>query len=166
MAGEINGTYEVILKNETDGKYQPVALPNDAPSDHSVSPAEAQRNQEKGVNMAGLVAVNQLTPYITQAVNFGISQISMTHGSDELQRKATIVSSMAGTLGGIAIGAATGGVAGAAVAAGMQALNALINLGYSRLAIQNRRTIEDENIALKKSRAGLAVNRSRTGGTA
>jgi hypothetical protein len=164
MAGEINGTYEVILKNETDGKYQPVALPNDAPSDHGVSPDQARRNQEKGINMAGLVAVNQITPYITQAVNFGISQISMTLGSDEIQRKATVVSNIAGTFGGIAFGAATGGVAGAAVAAGMQALSVIISVSYNRVALHNRRIIEDENIALKRSRTWLATNRSRTGG--
>ena len=127
--------YRVILENHTDGKDEPVSLPGGSRQPAApITPEEAQRKKDQGVNMAGLVAINQITPYITQAVNFGISQISMTHGSDELQRKVQVVSS--------------------------------ITVGYNLTSIQIQSKIEDENIALKKSRAGLAVNRSRTGGTA
>lgn len=156
--------YSVIFKNETDGKYQPISLPNSQPSENGVTLAEAERKQERGINTAGLVAVNQITPYITQAVNFQISQLSMTVGSDEVQRKAEVVSSIVGNASGIVMGAITGGVAGAAIMAGVQAVNTIVSTQYNRASIQNQKRIENENLASAKSRTGLATNRSRTGG--
>ena len=159
--------YRVILENHTDGKDEPVSLPGGSRAPATpITPEEAQRKKEQGVNMAGPVAINQITPYITQAVNFGISQISMTHGSDELQRKVQVVSSITGTVASIGVAAATTGPVGAAITAGVQAAQSMISVGYNLTSIQIQSKIEDENIALKKSRAGLAVNRSRTGGTA
>lgn len=165
MASEVK--YRLIIENQTDEQSDPVALPGGSrPNSGPVTPEGAKRKQSQGVNMAGLVAVNQITPYITQAINFGISQISMTHGSDELQRKAQTLSGLAGSVASIGIAAATTGPAGAAITAGVQVFSSVISVSYNRMSIQNQRTIENENIALRKSRAGLAVNRSRTGGVA
>ena len=157
---------EVIISNQTDKTDNPVSLPNNVPSSHTIPPEQAEREKEKGLNVAGLVAVNQLTPYITQAINFGVSQISMTVGSDELQRKAQIVSSMGGTAASIGMAALTGGLPGAAIMAGVQLMNGLVSMEYNKAAIANQKQLENENIALRKSRAGLSANKSRTGGTA
>lgn len=157
--------YEVIIKNATDRKKEPVSLPNDEPSDYTPTPEKSRQKNDSGIPAAGLVAVNQITPYVTQAINFGISQITVTAGSTELQRKAQIVSSLVGTTASIGMAAAVGGIGGAAVMAGMQVLNGIISTGYNMISIENQKRIEDENISLKKSRAGLSVNRSRTGGT-
>lgn len=165
MASEVK--YRLIIENETDGQSAPVSLPSGSrPNSQPITPESAKRKQEQGINMAGLVAVNQITPYVTQAINFSISQISMTHGSDELQRKAQTFSGLAGSVASIGIAAATTGPVGAAITAGVNVINAVISVGYNRLSIQNQRAIENENIALRKSRAGLASNRSRTGGVA
>jgi hypothetical protein len=157
---------EVVISNQTDKSDNPVSLPDNVPSSHTIPPEQAERNKEKGMNVAGLVAVNQLTPYITQAINFGISQISMNVGSDELQRKAQVMSSMGGTAASIGMAALTGGIPGAAIMAGIQLMNGLISMEYNKVAIANQKQIENENIALRKSRAGLSANKSRTGGTA
>lgn len=157
---------EVVISNQTDKSDNPVSLPDNVPSSHTIPPEQAERNKEKGMNVAGLVAVNQITPYITQAINFGISQISMSVGSDELQRKAQVMSSMGGTAASIGMAALTGGVPGAAIMAGIQLMNGLISMEYNKAAIANQKQIENENIALRKSRAGLSANKSRTGGTA
>lgn len=157
---------EVVISNQTDKTNNPVSLPDNVPSSHTMPPEQAERNKEKGMNVAGLVAVNQLTPYITQAINFGISQISMSVGSDELQRKAQVMSSIGGTAASIGMAALTGGIPGAAIMAGIQLMNGLISMEYNKVAIANQKQIENENIALRKSRAGLSANKSRTGGTA
>lgn len=157
---------EVVISNQTDKTDNPVSLPDNVPSSHTMPPEQAERNKEKGMNVAGLVAVNQLTPYITQAINFGISQISMNVGSDELQRKAQVMSSIGGTAASIGMAALTGGIPGAAIMAGIQLMNGLISMEYNKVAIANQKQIENENIALRKSRAGLSANKSRTGGTA
>lgn len=156
---------EVVISNQTDKTDNPVSLPDNVPSSHTIPPEQAERNKEKGMNVAGLVAVNQLSPYITQAINFGISQISMSVGSDELQRKAQVMSSIGGTAASIGMAALTGGVPGAAIMAGIQLMNGLISMEYNKVAIANQKQIENENIALRKSRAGLSANKSRTGGT-
>lgn len=157
---------EVVISNQTDKTDNPVSLPDNVPSSHTMPPEQAERNKEKGMNVAGLVAVNQLTPYITQAINFGISQISMSVGSDELQRKAQVMSSIGGTAASIGMAALTGGIPGAAIMAGIQLMNGLISMEYNKVAIANQKQIENENIGLRKSRAGLSANKSRTGGTA
>lgn len=160
--------YRVIIENGTDGDGgdQPVSLPGGKKPDNNTSPEKSKKKQDKGALALGLVAVNQITPYITQAINFGISQITMTTGSDELQRKAQAVSSVVGGLSGIGTAAMAGGLPAAAVAAGMMALQSIISVQQNLVTISNQKRIESENIALKKSRAGLSVNRSRTGGVA
>ena len=165
MAGEVT-TYRIVIENETDSRSNPVSLPNDEPSNNKPTGPVARKTQTSGNLAMALVAVNQITPYITQAINFGISQISMTTGSQELQRKAQILSSVAGTTMSIGIAAVTGGVPAAAFAAVMQGVNAAISFSYNQISIANQRRIEDESIALKTSRTGLSVNRSRTGGVA
>ncbi|MBR2906812.1 MAG: hypothetical protein IKC26_02050 [Clostridia bacterium] len=163
-----NVEYRVIIENATDGGEgdAPVSFPGGERPDNTPTPEKAKKKQDKGALALGLVAVNQITPYITQAVNFGISQISMTTGSDELQRKAQAVSGVVGGLSGIGMAAITGGLPAAAIAAGMTALQSIISVQQNLATIANQRRIEDENIALKRSRAGLSVNRSRTGGIA
>lgn len=161
-----NVEYRVIIENATDGEgsEKPLSFPGGEQPDNTAAPEKAKKKQDKGALALGLVAVNQITPYVTQAINFGISQISMTTGSDELQRKAQAVSSLAGGLSGIGMAALTGGLPAAAIAAGMTALQSIISVQQNLATIANQKRIEDENIALKKSRAGLSVNRSRTGG--
>lgn len=158
--------YRVIIENATDGGAgdRPVSFPDGASPDNTETPEKAKKQQERGALALGLVAVNQITPYVTQAINFGISQISMDTGSDELQRKAQAASSIAGGIASIGMGAMTGGIAGAAVMAAVQGIQAMISVSQNMAAISNQKRIENENIALKKSRAGLSVNRSRTGG--
>jgi hypothetical protein len=160
-------TYEVIFTNETSGKSSPVSLPSGQQSDNGVNVPEAERNQAAGsVVASGLVAVNQITPYVTQAVNFQISQLSVTMGSDELQRKLSTASSLVSSASGIAMGAIAGGVPGAMISAGMQAINSIISLSYNRASIQNRKQLESESLNLRNSRVGLVSNRSRNGGVA
>ena len=157
-------TYEVIFTNETSGKSSPVSLPSGQPSDSGITAQEAERNQAAGGVASGLVAVNQITPYVTQAVNFQISQLSFSLGSDELQRKVSTASSLVSSASGIAMGAIAGGLPGAMISAGMQAINSIISLSYNRVAIQNRKQLESESMSLRNSRVGLISRRSRSGG--
>lgn len=158
--------YRVIIENATGGEEseKPLSFPGGEQPDNTPTPEKAKKKQDTGALALGLVAVNQITPYVTQAISFQISQISMTTGSEELQRKSQAISGIFGTAASIGMGAMTGGVAGAAVMAAVQGIQAMISVSQNIATISNQKRIEDENIALKKSRAGLSVNRSRTGG--
>ncbi len=163
MAKSIN----IIIRNETDGEPIPVSTkesPRGTKAGKAVSQNEVERQQDKGTLAAGLVAVQQVKPYIDQAINFGVSQIQATTGSAELQQRTQLVTGAASTGISIALGAIVGGVPGAAVTAAMSALQASISIVQNSIARENNRRIENENINLRKSRLGQSVNRSRTGG--
>jgi hypothetical protein len=161
------GSINIIIRNETDGDNLPVSTqdsPKGTRAAKAVSQEEAARKKEKGELAAGLVAVQQVKPYIDQAINFGVSQIQATTGSAEIQQRTQLVTGAASTGISITLGALVGRATGAAVTAAMSALQASISIVQNSIARENNRRIENENINLRKSRLGQSVNRSRTGG--
>lgn len=160
---------EVIITDTTQGDRVPVstqAEPQGTTAGQGVSQSKAENKADKGAVVAGLVAVQQIMPYVNSAVNFGVSQIQMTTGSAELQQRAQLVSGMASTAISIGLGAAVGGVPGAAISAALAALQSSITTVQRINTINLNRNIERENLDRKISRVGQSVNRSRTGGVA
>lgn len=161
------GSINIIIRNETDGDNIPVSTkdsPKGTKAAKAVSQEEAARKKERGELVAGLVAVQQVKPYVDQAINFGVSQIQATTGSAELQQRAQIVIGAVSSGTSIILGAAVGGVTGAAATAALSVLQSSISFVQNSITIENNRRIERENINLRKSRLGQSVNRSRTGG--
>lgn len=158
---------EVIITDTTQGDRVPVstqAEPQGTTAGQGVSQSKAENKADKGAVAAGLVAVQQVMPYVNSAVNFGVSQIQMTTGSAELQQRVQIVTGMASTAISIGLGAAVGGVPGAAISAALAALQGSISFVQNSIAINTNRRIERESLDRKISRVGQSVNRSRTGG--
>lgn len=153
--------YRIIIENETDGDSTPVA---GARSNNTVNTASIAKKKASGTNASGLVAVNAIKPYISQAINFGMSQIGNTTGNVELQRKAQAFSSILGTVSSIGIAAWVGGPVTAAATAAVMAVQGIVSASFRAVEISTQKRIENENIALRKSRLGMAVNHSRTGG--
>lgn len=161
------GSINIIIRNETDGDNIPVSTkdsPKGTKAAKAVSQEEATRKKERGELVAGLVAVQQVKPYVDQAINFRFSQIQATTGSAELQQRAQLVSGAVFSGTSIILGAAVGGVTGAAATAALSVLQSSISFVQNIITIENNRRIERENINLRKSRLGQSVNRSRTGG--
>ena len=159
-------TYIIRVQDEReDMSGVPVATPEGvtgkAPTSKTVS-----QEQVKGNNTAGLVAAQQIAPYINQAVNFGVSQIGAVRGSPELQQRLQVVTGVASFAANVGIGAMTGGVAGAAVMVAVSAVQSAVSTAYRVQEISNQRMIENETISYRKSRMGQSVNRSRFGGVA
>lgn len=158
---------EVIITDTTQGDRVPVstqAEPQGTTAGQGVSQSKAENKADKGAVVAGLVAVQQVMPYVNSAVNFGVSQIQMTTGSAELQQRAQIVSGMASTAISIGLGAAVGGVPGAAISAALAALQSSITFAQNSIVLNQQKVLEGENLRLKSSRVGMTVNRSRSGG--
>ena len=157
----------IIIRNETDGDNIPVSTkdsPKGTKAAKAVSQEEATRKKERGELVAGLVAVQQVKPYVDQAINFRFSQIQATTGSAELQQRAQLVSGAVSSGTSIILGAAVGGISGAAATAALSVLQSSISFVQNSITIENNRRIERDNINLRKSRLGQSVNRSRTGG--
>lgn len=158
---------EVIITDTTAGDRVPVstqAEPQGTTAGQGVSQSKAENKADKGAVVAGLVAVQQVMPYVNSAVNFGVSQIQMTTGSAELQQRAQLVSGMASTAISIGLGAAVGGVPGAAISAALAALQSSITFAQNSIVLNQQKVLEGENLRLKSSRVGMTVNRSRSGG--
>ena len=158
---------EVIITDTTQGDRVPVstqAEPQGTTAGQGVSQSKAENKADKGAVVAGLVAVQQIMPYVNTAVNFGVSQIQMTTGSAELQQRAQLVSGMASTAISIGLGAAVGGVPGAAISAALAALQSSITFAQNSIVLNQQKVLEGENLRLKSSRVGMTVNRSRSGG--
>ena len=158
---------EVIITDTTQGDRVPVstqAEPQGTTAGQGVSQSKAENKADKGAVAAGLVAVQQVMPYVNSAVNFGVSQIQMTTGSAELQQRAQLVSGMASTAISIGLGAAVGGVPGAAISAALAALQSSITFAQNSIILNQQKVLEGENLRLKSSRVGMTVNRSRSGG--
>lgn len=159
---------EVIITDTTKSNRTPVSTttaPQGSEDTQGVSQQKAEKNADKGMIAAGLVAVQHVTPYVNTAINFGVSQLKMQTGSAELQRKAQVVTSVVGSTANIAMSAIVGGIPGAAVSVALQTVQSMINMTQRSIEIQNMKTLENENISYKRSRMGITVNRSRTGGT-
>ena len=157
----------IIITDETSNEGAPVSTPKSSNPTTPMAPTDekgSKRSERNGAIAAGLVAYRELSPFISQAVQFGISQIEVNTGSAETQRKAQILSSIAGTGGSIVIAGISGGPYAALAAAGMAAIQGATNAIYRSTEIQNQKRLESEELTLRKSRLGLATNRSRTGG--
>lgn len=164
-----NQSINVYFYNETDGDKTPVSTassPSGTSSGVPVSQAKAERKAERGAFVAGVVAVQQIKPYVDQVIGFKVSQIEATTGSAELQQRAQIVTGAVSAVASIGMGAIVGGVPGAAVSAALTVVSGAISAVQNTAAINNNKRIERENLQRRKSALGQSVNRSRSGGTA
>lgn len=163
-----NQSINVYFYNETDGDKLPVSTqsePGGTSSGTPVSQPKAERKKEQGAFVAGVVAAQQIKPYVDQIIGFKVSQIEATTGSAELQQRAQIVSGAVSAVASIGMGAVVGGVPGAIVSTALTVLSSSITAVQNVSAIENNRRIERENLQRRKSAYGQSVNRSRTGGT-
>lgn len=161
--------YEIIIRNETSSGTSPIATDANVNGEGSVAMPITKKiggKQSESPNrmVSAIVATNAIKPYIEQVANFGISQVEMSTGSPELQRKLQAVSSVASSVSGIVVAGVTGGVGAAAAMAGMQLLQTIIQSTINQVNINNQKIIENENLALARSRAGMVTNKSRGGG--
>lgn len=160
----------IVITDESEGEGTPIATVGGGGSTPRapVSQTEAKKISKSGGIAMGLVAVQTVTPYVKQIAQFTVSQIEVTTGNAEAQRRAEAVisttSGLAGSIGAIAAGAKVGGFYGAAAAAIIVAVQGIFSLNTRSAEIKNEQMLEKENIALRKSRLGQSVNRSRTGG--
>lgn len=162
--------YEVILRNETTQRDTPIATdPNVDGESGIATPIKKKTTGADGKNpnamMSMVVATNYIKPYIQQAISVGISQIEMTTGSSELQRKMEVMSSVGSSIGGIVTAGIMGGIGGAAAAGAMLLIQKTIEASINSINIQNQKKIEQENLSLARSRAGMISSKSREGGT-
>lgn len=157
--------YSITIKNETSKKKSVVANGNNNQTNKEPGTAtdkkETDKAKDDGEMISALVAVKTIEPYIKQAANFAVSQISFQNGSTELQQRSQTFTNIAASAVSIGL-VAIGNPVGAAKMAGMQMLQGAVSLFTNYVNIQNAKTMEQENLALRRSRAGMLAGRSRS----
>ena len=160
--------YHVIIENRTAENPTPVstsAQTSGAGDNEQASPVTEPRVGKGGNFLSNvMVSTNVIKPYIQQAASFGISQIEMDTGSASMQRRYQAYTSIGSSAASIVTAGIMGGPAAMAGAFGVMMIQSLIQAEFTRQAINNQKQIEQENISLRKSRAGMSINRSRGGG--
>lgn len=164
---EVRESITVVFKNTELETLTPVATeasPNGTSAGVSKNQFSLETLKATGEVASGLVAAQQIKPYVEQVIGFGVSQIQATTGSAEVQQRAQIISSGVSSVSSILLGAAIGGIPGAAMTAALTAIQSTMSFVQNNISIGNQHQIERENISRRKSVYGQSVNRSRNGG--
>lgn len=156
--------YSITIENKTGKNKSVIANGNSNQTTKEPGSAtdkkETDKAKDDGELISALVAVKTIEPYIHQAANFAVSQISFQNGSTELQQRSQAFTGIAASAVSIGL-AAIGNPAGAAKMVGVQMLQKSISLLTNYVNIRNQQTIEQENLEIRRSRAGMLAGRSR-----
>ncbi len=156
---------EYVIRIE-DGTAQSSAAPV-ASQTQAKEPA-GQPKQQKIANAAAYIAGHALVPMAKSVTAYVTSSVEISTGSRELQQKTDMVMSIANTAlstaTSVASAAAVFGPAGIAIGLGVSAINLATQYGVKQAQIQQQMRLEEEQLALYRSRFGVSFNQSRTGG--
>lgn len=155
-------TYRLIIENQTDGNKTPVSTEG---SQAEAAPVKKPDAKKGGFLSNVMVATNVVRPYVQQAASFATSNIEMNTGSAAMQRKVEAFSGIGASAVSIVTAGIAGGAPAAAAAAGVLLIQKTLEAALNKMQIEMQKQVESENIALRKSRAGMSTNRSRGGGT-
>lgn len=154
-------TYRLIIEDQTSGEKTPVSTEG-----HIEEARPIKKDAKKQGGLANvMVATNVVRPYVQQVASFGVSNIEMATGSAAMQRKVEAFSGIGATASSIVVAGIAGGAPAAAAAAGVLLIQKTLETALNKMQIEMQKQVENENIALSKSRAGMSTNRSRGGGT-
>lgn len=150
--------YEIVIKNEANSK--------------SKKPIADNNNEGQTENTAGLKERRELvgayfavkrvvSPFIKQAIDYGISTISIKTGANEEQARTQFAYDVGqravGFLENIAVGAAVGGVWGAVAGAVTSIATTAVGIGFAQQKINLNEGLENISLNLMNIRAGGGV---------
>lgn len=149
--------YEIVIRNETDEtEKSPVA---NKTGDAKAESTQKEKIRARKANVANYLAVKRIvSPFVRQAVQYGISTVSVRTGRKEEQQRLqfaySVGSQALGMLESIAVGAAVGGLAGAIGGAVMSVLTTATNYALNQQKINLNSQLEGVSIGLMNIRAG------------
>lgn len=146
-------TYNIVIKNETQGNGTPVATKEGKETKAGKPIKEKQSNSVE----SSIITFQTIRPYVSQLAGATVSNIGMYSGAMELQQRAQMFSGLAGTSVAIGTAIATGNYIGVALMGVTETINLAIK--SSQMAMQKK--LEQEQVNLRSSRLGMATDRSR-----
>lgn len=151
-----NKEYKIIIKNEAVKRRKPIA------GDQSIK-ENKETKEAMGMGVKSYIAVKKFAqPFISTAINYNISTISLRTGAEELQQREAFKFEMASNafsiiesaaIGGM-VGALPGAIAGIVIGIAGQAFN--IALNANKLQMQS--SLEGISLDLMNRRAGGSIS--------
>ena len=154
MADDRHYTITITDTSSGDPKQKPIS------GDTTENKQTGATTSDNGVY--GWLALKRVTPYVKQAISYTISQVSVRTGRREQQQRMQFAFDVLNEAGGIAqtiyFGAKWFGAPGAAIAAGVSALNVGLNMFQRFDALANQTNLENASLGLSRVRSnGIAI---------
>ena len=159
MANETEYTLTIKFEGADDGGGQKPPVATKDPVDKT----------EK--YFAKYISFKAIQPYVSTALQREVSKVSLVTGSEELQQRQefqfnTLNSAISlgySMYSGATVAAASGvaGPIGASIALALAALQKTLEIAHNHSMINLQRMVENEQLELVRTRAGIGLNSSR-----
>ena len=155
--------YEIIIKNQANKKGKSPIADNE----ENGQTEQTTQMPTGGVDIKQIVgsyfAVKRIvSPFIKQAIDYGISTVSVRTGANEQQQRVQFAydlgSKAVGYAENIAVGAAVGGVWGAVGAAVLGVVTTAVGVSLNQQKINLNESLENISLNLMNMRAGGSVS--------
>lgn len=151
--------YKIIIEDKTNQQSSPIAG-QDA---QTIENTKTSSDSFKIKDFTPYVAYRQAKPFISQFVSNEVQKVGLRTGSSRLQEKAnfyhSILSKTVSFGESVAIGAMTGGVAGAIIGGVLSTAHTLITISNNQERININHALENESIKMTNIRAGSQGSR-------
>ena len=156
---------EIVIKDETQSQESsPIANPNGgSDSTKNTSPGGKTDPYAKGKAIVkGYVAVKRIVaPFVSQAINYGISTVAIRTGQHEEQQRWQFAYDMGSKALGLAesitVGAMVGGLAGAIGGAVMSIATTVTGYALTQQKINLAESNENISLGFMNARAGGSI---------
>lgn len=147
------------LQKETTS---PIASPNGGSGTQEESSGLLSKDGAKAF-MKGFAAYKTVKSFVTQAVNYEVSIVSLQTGSQELQQKAEFINSVVqqgvGILETVGAGALVGGLPGALIGLTLGTMHTVIGYAQKANTLNLQNALEVQSIERNYIRAGALGSR-------
>jgi hypothetical protein len=145
--------YTITIYDKTSGSLSPIAGSYGKSKD-----TKENNTTAKDFLVRGWMSLEQVAKYAKRAISHEISMVSLRTGETERQQKMQftydILERVCGTAMNIGVGAATGNIVGAVVAAAYEAINIAINIKQKLDRYDTARSLENMSLGLARARSG------------
>lgn len=157
--------YVIRIEDETTQTAQtPVA------SQGMDQDVQGQLKQHKQASAGDYIASRAIMPMVKSIASYQVSTVAISTGSQELQQRTDLAMSVVqtgiSTVSSVMGAASVFGPAGVAIGLAVSALNLMTQFITKYDQTQKQIGLENEQLALYRSRFGASFNQSRNGGTA
>ena len=160
-------THEYVIRIENNAETEiesPVA--SSAPNENKAT--KNQKEMSTSGKAATFIASKAVSPAVKSVTTHITSSVGISTGSQELQQKTDLAVSLfhtaSGALSSAFSAAALFGPAGFAVGIATSLAGVAVQYGIKQSQVAHQMRVEEEQLALYRSRFGAGFNGSRTGG--